>query len=815
VCVAAAAIQVASAQTAEVPRFFAWGAPIPNIAQDARLVYMAATSAREYATLSDDPAAAARTAAQRAVSQIAAGFTPFNDVCVIIQDFGHDDPTSEVAPGQSRYAPRTRFFQEADRLEARIPGVTIDGLFVIDGMFLDDDTQYLTNRTYRHPFLSRDFDPLDPYNPTKTSSTAILRRWMKDFVDEWKLMQRTTPPLHPDPVFRFGAALPNPSKFYFDTEAVIAPPTHRNVVKMLWILSKIPQIWGTPPYAGWDVPGYPARTSLADLYAAEATKYGWPADLNDPNAGLQPDFSADSGRNRPFMLWYYRVAAAAKAAQMDLAAYTEVKSAFGPSCKAGNYNEMNLDGQLDLTGWFMNRNPIVQGEREPAQVFPRTLIHRQPWGGQMTLVGTSGSGAPPLRWHADASIARGDVDSPELYQTTQEQCLGWWNPNMYNPPQQYRGWGFTQVCHQQPDLYLPDAPTHSGPGIDQVDPFPTTMRLARHAAESIINSFGGGREYRLTPWLQMAKTEYKTRRTGPDSWDLHEVSEDELRALLAMLRAKNIREALFWTSWQPTDGLPPGVTPAKITQTSGAIQSAYAASVLTFARTHGVVPAGSPPDDVAMLAFTLRDISGQSRTLNIESAPTGESAITELQVAFLFDTLGVNGYASTDYKYEFVVECAVNQPGTKGRVEVWDFAGNAGQGAWVPVNTTEGDGQYNFHTPDFTSRRTFTLGSSNVREFVRNRKMHVKYVHLNGPGTLVSKYDLTQVLPVRVASDTGEESAAAIESDANYDEVVDESDLLFYLSNWAEGAAGADSNMDEQVDDEDLLRFLNAYVTGT
>jgi len=782
--IAAGAVS-ARGQDVVVPRVFFWGTQPQGTALNPQLTSMVTVKVD---TLYD-PEAAAVQAANNALSQIAAGLTPSEHLCVILHNFGHDFNGSESSPGQV-----TRFFREADRL----PGL-LDGDFPINDGY--------SNRSYRHPFL---------LNATPQSP---LRAWMQTFVTKWKNLQASNP------------SLPTPTRWFFDTEVNIALPGNPNPLHMLWYLSSEEAI--LPQWAQWStsqVPGFAAGTTMASLYANVRAQYGWPVSINGAG-GINPELEVDDATNRPFMIWYYQITRRVEDAVMDNCLYSVVKAGWpNASIRVGNYDAARLDGNVDSTGWFMDRTPSFVGppaERIPANRYPRSWIEMQPRGGEMLpTIPLAFDPDRKVRWLAGTRWAFGDVDSPALYSMALTQLMG------FGDVQQPFGNGWignplgTQTCHQQPNLYLPGWPLDTTlepcpPYSSTPDTFPTALRLARHKAESIINSFGGDHSGRLVPWLEMAWTQNPDAPgCVPADWR-RLVTPPDLRAMLAMLRAKRMKEACMWTNWNAQNSGTLAHAQQAWNETARAITEVYRSRVTEFKRYTGTVPTGSDPQiDPAMLEFTLRSAAGLDYTVDIESLPSAATPATELVVSLDGFLEPVSVPTRECIYFEINVECTTTHPSTLGAIEIWDYLSQTWRRVMVNDIPNDPYGRYIFSAPLDPSTGRYELR----RRFIgyvmgvptdEFGNMQLRLIH-TAPSAFTSRYDLVQVIRTSgPCPTTGEIEGESLESDVNFDEVIDENDLGLFLSKWSEGAPGADSNMDEEVDDADLLRFLNAYVTGT
>lgn len=779
-----------------VPRCFIMGDQPSSVPIYSQFTGMVLVSLRDLPSENGNPVEAAQQAADRVLHRVyTTQMVPFDSVSLMLHGFGHDDVHSEDTSG-TNYAPLLRFFQDADRLENR--GFNIDDTdFPVQ---LDGSG---TNRTYRHPFLSRDFNPADPYNTAATSTTAVLRRWMRDFIAEYTRLQAERLISHP------LQPLPTPSRMHYDTEPFMCIAPHRNNVWFLNYISQQAAIWGdgTTQNPGWDVPGHPAGTSLYDLFSAAQAQYGWPSIIS-----LNTLESAEHHTNRSEMALWYDICQRAEAAQMRATAYDEIKANWA-SCIVGNYGDARYDGESANTGWHMARvrDATLTNETDDtfaaSNLYPRGHIHRQPFGAKQSyLASATHDPQGEFRWTGSRYWTFGDVDSPELYHASKIQLLGysglgWQRPLVQGGPD----------GHQQPDLYLPGQPLHGGtpPGeIMPGDPFPTTLRLCRLEAEAVIGYGGGSHEDRFYPWLQMPYSDYPTAyyAGGHQGFEWHVVTPVEVRRMLALMRAKRAPEVLFYT-WSNATA-PQWTVTSSWNAAIEEFKGVYAPRVYEYTRVLGTKPPGSPADHTSLLEFTLQDI-GYGTVVGLQSTPTnGLNSVTQLVVRL--NNMEEYAHGTLD----ITIECSSSAANTSARTEVWDFS----SGGWVIVPVPESSvGKYLFYTPDRSSRRTFdTVGLSGT--FIGSTAPDAGRVFLRlthtAPANFVSKYDLVQVVPTPPLYPGDGEGLRADDGDATQDDEVNLDDLVFFVDHWNAQSPAADLDMNAQVDDADLSRFLDAFTDG-
>lgn len=793
--------RAASAQDFNEPTCY-YGGPRPQCSAgqnppcpDTRLTNVVWVNAQDI----DDPVVTGHAAALQVLNEVALGNVSAPHICVLLRGLGHDnqdDYDHDGDPGGPPLA-RTRFFQLSDRLELRFPGLVIsDASFPNQG--------WVTNRTYRHPFLYH--------------STLALAQWTVDFVSGYEAERQQ------------NLAIPIPDAFYMDTEPLLVAPGDWNGAFLLARLASTDtvnrSVWEHEP-----VPGYGSET-FSSLYAQAVAAYGFPEDINSQNPanrGLKWDApgGANDPRNHRFMAWFYSICARARNAEMG-AIYAVLRGAWDtPShpLKCGNFGDFRSDGASDKTGWFMDwpnpLNPV--GSRVPRNIYPRCFIDPNlgaPMFGEST-------GPSPLRWLGMQEWASGQVDSTYIYPLSRCQWLGDFAnetpcPDPNHPDQPVVCW---QSAHQQENRYVTHPPdgSHANWYHPMETRMETTLRLGREAVEAGINSrFPNetapdfGYADRLVPWVCLAWT---TLVTGtPIRPECSQTFETEdLVTLLAMLRGKNVPEILLWTNWSAFSSDPDEQEALLYAwnHTAGAVKRVYAARIDHFKRITGKRPINSAADDEpSRLEHTLRDWNGHDRTVEIEA--TASNAVTELLVVFtgLDDWVGAGSY-------RFFVEASTDVRVTRCMLLAWDFLGPNG-GAWVVVKGADPDTRtaYNCATDDIpgtdhSTRRQFVLNRGGGQRFVSpdDGSMMTKLVHL-GTGAFVSKYDLVQVVPSisSIGDGTGDQ---IVQADVDYDNSVSGADLAQFMELWLAGEPGADANLDGQVDAADLAKFLANFTSGT
>ncbi|MDX2132848.1 MAG: hypothetical protein SFY69_12430 [Planctomycetota bacterium] len=364
------------AQTRVIPRAWMWQDQPVSIPATSQFTTINGIIVNEISQGDYTPAAAADALAQKIHANLSAGNIASDSVCIMIRGFGHDNLYSETTSGPNATHNATRFFCEIDRL----PGMT-------DQQFPSQNSSDVSDRTYRHPFLSN------------ATTTGPLHEWTEDFVAAFEAICDN--PNHP---YNQNPPLPDPRevsyRVYMDVEAWIAHYGGPNAVYMLSRLYSYgntagnPDIWNAwkvPGSSGWAAPsdseivnpsttaGFASTTgqTLAQMYAdARAAQAAngvtqWPTILTG-SGGLLASQRADIGQNRPFMQWWYHVTKNAEVAVPETSLFSVLRGA-GWQVITSNYDAARYDGQIANTGWFVD-----EGQSNTASdMLPRGWIDRQ------------------------------------------------------------------------------------------------------------------------------------------------------------------------------------------------------------------------------------------------------------------------------------------------------------------------------------------------------------------------------------------------------------------------------------------------------
>jgi len=596
-----------------------------------------------------------------------------------------------------------------------------------------------TARAYSHPWLLNG-----------TGTNPPLMAWTRDFVDQYVARMNA-----------FGSTLPAPRGWYMDCEEFVALPVGRNGVYFLEQAAASTK-W-TQLLPGFPLPGN-SDDSADKLYTTAANAFGWNTNIL---AQITSANGAEHVANRAVMAWWIQLTQRSLDATMKRCFYDVVHDAF-PACRVGNYGNSRYDGLNDTTGWFMDRDCIDEtcDTRHEGNELPRGWIERQWYGVEFWPVTGPFAEAASGRWVIFPEWSSGDVDSPYLYPINQEQYDG--------------AYGF----YPGHGLANPYRPTWNESLVE------STLRLDRHAVESAINSYGGGHEDRMAPWVPFTLIEFTGAYQG----------ENELRPRLMMLRGKNVPERLIFTeeytdvdeirrAWFETRSL------------TRRVDAPWIHSVKLVA---GMLPAASESHDPEQLEFTLR-VDDVDRT--VDAHPDGEGVV-ELQVEFMGLDEQDDLFPSFQINLESSVEGAVSDP----TMVAWDWENEE----WVVVPLYTNQSQYNFTypTPDQSCRESFLLQPVGDQVFTEPGDpghMVLRILHTLGDENDVVRHDLVQVVRVPQVSGPSAASRFAL-ADTDYDGASDSIDLGKFLSRWVSVEPGADVNFDGNVDESDYDTFLSAWV---
>lgn len=676
--------------------------------------------------------------------------------------FGWGNPTT--TPDAAHVNWPTRLFRESDAL----PGLaSSDFPHPLD----------TTARPYLHPFL------LNAGFGLSTSNTMPLAQWTLEFSQAYKVRQAAelSGPDH--------RILPDPDAFWLDIEAptVLGAPGDINGAFMFQWLYQHPTIWTT-----WEVPGYPAGTTLQTLYNAASPYYGFPVTpILDYNLG-----AADESM-RPYMLFYYQILQHVVDHAVRVCASDVLKSEFH-HCRISSYGDMRMDGDVDTTGWFYKRPDNNSTTFLPSRSYPRAWIDPM-LGGWMWRHGTT---LREYRWLAQAEVASGDADAPYLYPLADFQ---------YDPgtdPQ------YSHIYpHKQVNIY---DRLHRDETLPE-----SSLRLHRMTGEPIINSNGGMHANRVVSWTAAAWSLSPTNPTEPPprNW----VTPDVLRRQYAMLRAKAVPEITNWTDqWDTREHGQPYAFQAWL-ETSRVVRDVWADHIDAVTIAYGTITPQTDNDRPAREEFTLRDAQGNDRTIDIVSDTT-VIGTTANRTEMVVDFGGLNDCTAGEWSGILInlehstVEEYSTASQTIGLVLLWDWdSGRWHLARWRDRGEPTGQvlDSYGCYTPasalhTFENRQSMNVYLGGGQFINGDGVLRMKLVNFN-PRPFTIRHDLVQAIPFNMPLCDCLLPPLPV-SDKNYDSVVTSGDLAEFLAEWLAGKITADLNNDGVVDAADLTLYLAAFI---
>jgi len=583
---------------------------------------------------------------------------------------------------------------------------------------------------------------------------------------------------------------PTPQRFHFDTEEFFWPffDGSENAIRILEAVYNDDR-WDTVPVPGskdYLVPSAGDKT-MALMYEEAQARFTWPdVPLIHPGA-VKRDEPPDSDANRKYYIWYREVCKRAFDASMEECAYSLIKDKW-PNCKVSNYEHMTVDGKVDTFGWYtgipdtgqpVNSNlppplqPMRTSVRGMTNFFDEGWTHW--WSDFIEKDPATQSVIRPSVWTVYASATKADFSSPFLYPPTWLQ---------YNHP--------TSIRY---NYYLPPP--------QDLTAISATLQNARREVESIINTPGGSPS-KVVPWVSAPGTEW---------WDGAYIwTADDLRDVLAMLRAKKTEEIIIW--W-PDETLYP-YWPDFLDTLDGVYKPQ-----LNLIRVLTGTCTNCPPYPTAIpvdrLRYTLRENdASQAEYVQVDASGTDpQQAVIRLLFDGMSYTLG--------NKVVLNLECSITSSlqndlaDVRGQIYAWDGTTwrllpiddypndpDNGFGFFAPVNPDAPNAGWT------ETRRTWEC----LDKFVVNGKMEIKIVLQRTASTapFTARFDLVQL----VDQDFTEAPAESMAQGADHDhsQMVESYDVASFMTAYAAGAEAADFNNDGVVNADDLTAFNAAFVAG-
>jgi hypothetical protein len=733
---------VAAQSTAdpEQPQFYMWDAPSgmvdPAARKFSRMVIVNIVGA-------ETPEAAAQLTAQTFQEQLDAGQTDPDHLCVLLQNFGlwlWWDESHGV------YDTRSISF--------------IDPADVLDNppSWPDPNDPHIVNWQNLQPWFRNVNDP-------DTGGFHHCAEWMAAYLAAYynqTYIEQATGQSHP---------LPVPARFHFDSEWGAIGCCELVWTRVMQAVARDGR-WGTMEVFGNPDPGNPGHDkSMQALYEEAITLYGWNPNLT-LDVALNPSGGTDHVDNRPFYLWYSQVCQRAADAAMNLAAYQQIKSFTSPAgswagVKVSNYAWANTDGAQDTFGWYAG-GPLVGGYRAPIDQCVRGQTDTNFQGAIYDWIVQNSTSRV---WFTVPGVNSGDFEAPPLYT---------YHPDHWAIGPEGPGTGLDRR-----DFYLNDLATNTWPALDSLH---AHLYNNRRLVESILNTdASAAAATRLSPWLPVAGDTIPYPGAYP-------YSLEEMRAHLAMLRAKKCPEVLLW--WRSGQ-----FEPDWWNTLVPLVDQVYRPKLTAYKRLTGVEvtsfppPPGDPLDrfrytlkqEPRIAVFTSRNLSGQ---------PT-------VAVQFDFD---VSGAPQSNLNFEGWV----SDPGVYGRIYTLQ---NTGDWLEQPIYDWNHDGPqpgFGFFAPasangTHETRRTFEGFGPQAPATILTIK--IVFQRFSGAGTFTAGFDLVQLVGNGSSGGGGTGGGDSQGADYDYSRSVNIADTTAFLDDWLAGENAADLNQDGLIDAQDFLRF--------
>lgn len=613
-----------------------------------------------------------------------------------------------------------------------------------------------------------------------------------------------------------------PERFHCEVETNISGGSTGRAPITLMLAWEADTRWDTEP-----VPGFGGQT-MEQIWSQAQIDYGWGDGTATLASLLEETAGASHPDNSAIWMWWVGVCRRAIDGANQIACYQAIKETWPTDIpKTSNYDDARADMAADTFAWRTVRDPSSNAVVLSDQWF-RGRMDKGGFGVFPPTVGTSTS-RPPLMFVLEEGFTSADFSAPELYYF-----------NLGHPD------GFPNSGHLQKRYYEPPV---GNVFVDETWP-QASRRFQRHTLDAVINSSGSS-HLDVVPWINSP---------GMMQIDENGTLETivETRPTLALLRSKDIREALIFGN-KPSAGS--RGSPGMWAEFKRADDQVYTPSYRDYQVIIGTDATTPNPGHPLPLMNTLRTASPTM----VEIASDGSTPeMTQFVVWFDDldpDSLGHNG--------RLVLECDVvfNDPEEQelnevfGFVEIW----NETEQEWEPFEPVRdisvlAPGAYRFYTADLlpgtfdlSTRREWDLAdivgwTSNSfpmcdylsDTYACEGMMGFRFSHYTaGTSTsgYVSRYDLVQFYHLdepAYPSVTGggemmsqSQSAGTAESgsyegfvgpspaDFNFDGVQDATDATLFADAWSNGERRADYNADGEVDTLDLTQFLAALGRAT
>lgn len=636
-----------------------------------------------------------------------------------------------------------------------------DPIWSIYGLYAIEDA--VTPEPQWHHGLDPTEQRMKYIQPWMNHARPRVAEWMADFLEEYQNLQ-----------------LPRPARFHFDTEVNMWDVSDENATRLLEGLAR-DQRWVL-----LEVPGFPGKT-MQDLYEEAIDHYGWPDyPLDDPVHCLVRDERPDggptgTGRNRKYFLWYLWVSQVAVDAVMNKCLYQAIRTTWPADPPLiSNWEECVADGRPDTFGWYPSNAPGVY--------WPGPTTHHHEYKAVRGMIRPDLTGAQ----HYEGDLVEPNGDRSIWLFRKRTTSADFSAPLLYP---------FTPF-HSPVNYYLPPG---TMPPSAQQEILDASFRNQRHDLEAVLNTPASGGPGKVTPWMIFPGEAYWTNKPGYT----HTITDEQVRRQLALLRHKDIREAVVWWAFEPRS----------YADFKNLYDQVYTPNLSAFSVAEGCQINGNVTLDT--LHFTLRNhpaTDPTDETIRVAASGTCDDYAATLQTTF------VNLDPHLGDRLKLNLECKVSRANLSGRVYVRTDSDDV----WTAIEIGDYSSDpylFGFFAPAhddgwYETRRTFTIPAS----LIKDDALHIRVVIVDVPGReppdpFSAAFDLVQVYwsegatgPSLTSGLTSSPAGRPQGADLTHDGVVDIRDLLRFNDYYARAVPAADFNDDGVIDTADVADFAAAYT---
>ncbi len=490
--------------------------------------------------------------------------------------------------------------------------------------------------------------------------------------------------------------------------------------------------------------------------------------------------------------------------------------------KISNYDNFNMDMGEDRFEWRQTR--VADGSVKFTNKFLRGAYDFGGFGAYPFYTATSTT-ASPLLWVMTKGFASGNFDSPALY---------------YDSPVNSDGVISSDIdALRQPRWYETDI---SIPEFVQETWQQTSRRRHRHIMDAITNSAPSGKEG-VVPWIAIPGYEPLYNENAAF---IGNAGIDETRRTLALLRSKDVREAIMFATKSIAGGRGEADKWANFVRADAQV---FTPTYDLYEVTRGVDLHPSDNGHPGALMTTLRGALPRERVEIAAEPVDGQPNLGATEIIVTINSIypydnGLNGRIVLECSLKPVIQTEIGNlaalanwtAGVSGYVSIW----NINSSMWEPLSTvhdynSQSEGQYFFYTPDASTRREWVLydGSQTDFDFCNyivigpsscSGSIMLKFTHVAQmpPSGFVSSYDLVQfyhidldLLPSYEGEDPiplGLMSGSSINADFDFNGEETAADASGFVQAWTNGLPAGDYNGDGEVEAIDLTQFMNAIA---